>query len=188
MAIIQPYLCIMKTGVYKITNKINGKYYVGSSKDLTRRKKDHFRLLKKGINHSILLQRAVNKYGIDNFIFEIIVECSEDLLFTIEQKLVDKLKPAYNIVIENVAVPTGLPYKDTSLYKKYAEERLKNNKNFGWKSRIIIKLDEEGKELQEYSSLKSYAKEHNCAIGSVGKALKEGTRCKGFYLKYKTVD
>ena len=42
MAIIQPYLCIMKTGVYKITNKINGKYYVGSSKDLTRRKKRPF--------------------------------------------------------------------------------------------------------------------------------------------------
>ena len=46
----------------------------------------------------------------------------------------------------------------------------------------------EGNELKEYSSLKSYAEEHNCAIGSVGKALKKGTKCKGFYLKYKTVD
>ena len=107
----------MKTGVYKITNQINGKFYIGSSKDLSRRKKDHFRLLKKGINHSILLQRAVNKYGIDNFIFEVIVECPEELLFTIEQKLVDELKPEYNIAIENVAVPIGLPYKDKTLYK-----------------------------------------------------------------------
>ena len=79
----------MKTGIYKITNQINGKFYIGSSKDLSRRKKYHFRLLKKGINHSILLQRAVNKYGLDNFIFEVIAECSEELLFTIEQKLVD---------------------------------------------------------------------------------------------------
>ena len=178
----------MKTGVYKITNQINGKFYIGSSKDLSRRKKDHFRLLKKGINHSILLQRAVNKYGIDNFIFEVIVECPEELLFTIEQKLVDELKPEYNIAIENVAVPIGLPYKDKTLYKKYAEERLKNYVNFGWKSRAIIKLDSEGNELKEYSSLKSYAEEHNCAIGSVGKALKKGTKCKGFCLKYKTVD
>ena len=178
----------MKIGIYKITNKINGKFYIGSSKDLVRRKKDHFRLLKKGVNHSILLQRAVNKYGLDNFVFEVLVECSEELLFTIEQKLVDELKPEYNIAIENVAVPTGLPYKDKTLYKKYAEERLKNDVNFGWKSRAIIKLDSKGNELKEYSSLKSYAEEHNCAIGSVGKALKKGTKCKGFYLKYKTVD
>ena len=41
---------------------------------------------------------------------------------------------------------------------------------------------------KKYPSLKSYAEEHNCAIGSVGKALKKGTKCKGFYLKYKTVD
>lgn len=93
-----------------------------------------------------------------------IVECPEELLFTIEQKLVDELKPEYNIAIENVAVPIGLPYKDKTLYKKYAEERLKNDVNFGWKSKAIIKLD------------------------SVGKALKKGTKCKGFYLKYKTVD
>ena len=33
--------------------------------------------------------------------------------------------------------------------------------------------------------MKTYAEEHNCAIGSVGKALKKGTKCKGFYLKYK---
>ena len=134
----------MKTGVYKITNQINGKFYIGSSKDLIRRKKDHFRLLKKGVNHNILLQRAVNKYGIDNFIFEILVECSEDLLFTIEQKLVDELKPDYNIAIENVAVPTGLPYKDKTLYKKHAEERLKSNNNFGWKPKPIIKIYIEG--------------------------------------------
>ena len=175
----------MKTGIYKITNQINGKFYIGSSKDLSRRKKDHFRLLKKGNSHSIILQRAVNKYKIDNFKFEIIVECSEELLFVIEQKLVDELKPEYNSSIQNVAVPTGLPYKDKTLYKKYAEDRLKENNNFGWKSRVIIKLDSKGNYLKEYPSLKSYAEEHNCAVGSVGKALKNGTRCKGFYLKYK---
>lgn len=38
----------MKIGIYKITNQINGKIYIGSSKDLIRRKKEHFRLLKKG--------------------------------------------------------------------------------------------------------------------------------------------
>lgn len=175
----------MKIGIYKITNQINGKIYIGSSKDLSRRKKDHFRLLKKGNSHSIILQRAVNKYNIDNFKFEIIVECSEELLFTIEQKLVDELKPEYNSAIQDVSVPIGLPYKDKTLYRKYAKDRLKKNNNFGWKSRTIIKLDDEGNELQEYTSLKSYAEEHNCAIGSVGKALKKGNRCKGFYLKYK---
>ena len=87
----------MKTGVYKITNQINGKFYIGSSKDLSRRKKDHFRLLKKVINHSILLQRAVNKYGIINFKFRIIELCEKELLISKEQYYIDKLKPKYNI-------------------------------------------------------------------------------------------
>ena len=175
----------MNIGIYKITNKVNGKLYIGSSKDLVRRKKDHFRLLKKGVSHNTILQRAVDKYGIANFEFTVIVECEEDLLFIIEQELVDKLKPQYNIAIQDVSVPAGLPYKDKTLYKKHAKERLESNPNFGWKPRTIEKLDDNLNVLKEYSSLKEYAEEHDCSIGNVGKALKENNRCKGFYIRYK---
>lgn len=175
----------MKSGIYQIINTKNKKSYIGSSNNLIRRKKDHFRTLKKNKNHSILLQRAWNKYGEDAFEFKILILCKIEDLFEIEQYFVDKYKPEYNVCIENVSVPTGLPYKDKTLYKQYAQEKLNSNINFGWKSRAILKLDDNESVLKEYPSLKSYALEHSCAIGSVGKALKNGTKCKGFYLRYK---
>ena len=56
----------MKSGIYKIENKITKDIYVGSSVNLSNRKSRHFKDLEKQIHHSIILQRAVNKYGIKN--------------------------------------------------------------------------------------------------------------------------
>ena len=59
-------------GIYKIINNITKDCYIGSSINLHNRKSRHFKDLSKNKHHSIILQRAVNKYGIDNFTFEII--------------------------------------------------------------------------------------------------------------------
>ena len=50
-------------GIYFIRNKINNKIYVGSSKNLYNREKEHFSDLRKGKHHNIYLQRAYDKYG-----------------------------------------------------------------------------------------------------------------------------
>lgn len=83
--------------IYIIQNMINGKYYLGSTKNVNKRKVRHFRELKNNSHHSILLQRAVNKYGIENFEF-IIIETSFDY-FKREQELLNNLnfKDSYNI-------------------------------------------------------------------------------------------
>jgi group I intron endonuclease len=84
-------------GIYKIRNKINGKFYIGSSININHRWTIHTNSLKRGDHHSIVLQRAWDKYGPDNFIFEIIEETSNDVLIEREQFYLDELKPAYNI-------------------------------------------------------------------------------------------
>ena len=43
-------------GIYKITNIKNGKIYVGSSKDIEKRWKEHLYKLKYGVHHSVKLQ------------------------------------------------------------------------------------------------------------------------------------
>ena len=68
-------------GVYMIKNKINGKFYIGSSVDITYRWARHKRQLRNGNHHSIHLQRAWDKYGEENFEFKVIEECSEDMTF-----------------------------------------------------------------------------------------------------------
>jgi hypothetical protein len=177
-----------ESGIYKITNIKNKKFYIGSTNDLKRREKDHFRLLKSGESHCKILQNAFNKHGIENFTYEIVAYCPIDFLFKLEQWFVDNFDPEYNICKLDVSVPIGLehkPYNDKEQYKVLALKRLKENINFGWKSRIILKIDGNGNIIKEYSSLKEYAKEHNCSIANVGKALKKGNRCKGFFVKYK---
>ena len=61
-------------GIYKIANKIDGKVYVGQSSQIEKRWKKHIETLNKNKHDNQYLQNAWNKYGKDNFIFEVIQE------------------------------------------------------------------------------------------------------------------
>lgn len=64
--------------VYKITNLVNGKFYIGSTwKPSKRRKSEHFCSLRKGNHKNGYLQSSFAKYGEDNFFFSVI----EELIF-----------------------------------------------------------------------------------------------------------
>ena len=64
-------------GIYKITNNINGKIYIGQSIDIKKRWETHkYYTYKKDTK----LQKAFTKYGISNFTFEVLEECSKELL------------------------------------------------------------------------------------------------------------
>jgi len=62
----------IQSGIYKITNKINKKHYVGSAYDLYKRYKEHRSALTSNRHHNNQLTRFVNKYGIDNLEFNLI--------------------------------------------------------------------------------------------------------------------
>ena len=75
------------TGIYLITNKINGKIYIGQSIDIHRRYSEHKRsgqpekYSHKGerdLNSPIHL--AMQKYGVENFTLSILEECSKEQL------------------------------------------------------------------------------------------------------------
>lgn len=61
--------------IYSITNKITGTRYIGQAENLTTRWATHRRTLRRDQNtRNSYLQRAWNKYGEENFIFEIVVQ------------------------------------------------------------------------------------------------------------------
>lgn len=60
-------------GIYKITNKINGKIYIGQSIDIYKRWEEHKNCYLRKSNYLYL---AFRKYGIENFSFEIEEKCS----------------------------------------------------------------------------------------------------------------
>ena len=69
-----------KIGIYKITNLINSKLYIGKSKDIENRYKKHLTQLKHNNHINKHFQNSFNKYGEDNFLYEIIEECELNLL------------------------------------------------------------------------------------------------------------
>lgn len=74
-------------GIYKITNKINGKIYIGQSTDIKRRIYDHrTKAFQKGsLNYNTIIESAIRKYGKENFLYEVIEECKEEELDEKEQ-------------------------------------------------------------------------------------------------------
>lgn len=81
-------------GVYKITNTVNGKFYVGSAINIKRRWTVHRYKLRHNKHDNKHLQSAWNKYGESAFEFSIIELCEDSLQK--EQHYLDALKPEYN--------------------------------------------------------------------------------------------
>ena len=89
-------------GIYKITNKINGKFYIGSSKHINRRWWEHKKDLKNNNHCNLKLQNAWNYYGENSFEFGVIESTSENDLLIRETFYLDTFKPylkhiGYNI-------------------------------------------------------------------------------------------
>lgn len=78
-------------GIYKITNLLNNKCYVGQSRNIYRRWQAH-----RYANDHYPIHVAMKKYGVENFSFEILEECSVDELNDKESYYIQKLQPEYN--------------------------------------------------------------------------------------------
>ena len=84
------------SGIYKITNTVTGKFYIGSSKDVKRRWAAHKCQSKWNECPNNPMYLDMRKYGVDKFDFEILAEIEADSLKETEQQFIEKLQPAYN--------------------------------------------------------------------------------------------
>ena len=73
------------SGIYMIKCTSNDGIYIGSAVNLDNRKSRHFSMLKKNNHPNPYLQNAFNKYGIENFIFEIL-EIVDDNSILVEKE------------------------------------------------------------------------------------------------------
>lgn len=91
-------------GIYIITNNINGKVYIGQSKNIQQRWKAHRTrpFNSNAETYNTPLYRAIRKYGLNNFSFEILEECLVEELNKKEKYYIDKynsndLEHGYNL-------------------------------------------------------------------------------------------
>lgn len=77
------------TGIYKIQNNINQKIYIGQSKNVEMRWKQHIYSAETGSQYPI--HRALRKYGLENFSFSVLEECEASELNDKEIDWISKL-------------------------------------------------------------------------------------------------
>lgn len=89
--------------IYKITNKINNKCYIGETRkeDPYDRWRGHIQSIKRNSGCPIL-KGAIKKYGVDNFKFEVLIICFDKDRFIYEREYIQKYNSqtpnGYNIL------------------------------------------------------------------------------------------
>jgi len=197
----ESYIDIKKSGIYTISFKNKSeKYYVGSTKStqgFAKRWRSHLSSLKRNIHHSTKLQRAFNKYKLENIIFKIIELIEDDDCINKEQFWIDhfdSFKNGYNSLAKSYFVPSKWKHKEE--IKQFYRERMLGDKNpnFGKKltekqkllrkqSRCIpiLQLDNYGDIINEYCSMAEAGKAINSCSGTICRAIKNKNKVKGFY-------
>jgi hypothetical protein len=100
-----------KSGIYGFLCKSNNKLYIGSSIKLSTRFNRHIN----GLQSNILLQNAINKYNLQDFVFIIFEYCEPEELISLEQFYINELKPEFNI---NPTAGSSLGYIHTDKSKE----------------------------------------------------------------------
>lgn len=108
------------SAVYKITNTITGELYIGSSKDVKRRWLQHkYQSVWKLYPNNPLYQ-DMQKYGVENFRFQILCPVMPEYLKQVEQEFIETLKPKYN--------NNNAKGWDVERYKEYQKEYQQSEK------------------------------------------------------------
>lgn len=90
-----------KAGIYCFINKVNGKFYIGSSVNLKKRVYDYFSKSYYKKSENTIIQKAILKYGLANFelaILETSNNSDTEGLLSREQFFINSMKPEYNIL------------------------------------------------------------------------------------------
>lgn len=119
-------------GIYKITNLINNKCYIGQSTDITKRWSAEKRRAFNSDDdaYNTLLSRAFRKYGIEAFKFEVLEECSKEHLDEREKYFIAKFKSnnidfGYNLTSGGQGAPNlnfKLTNQDVATIKQLLKE------------------------------------------------------------------
>lgn len=153
-------------GIYKITNMINNKCYIGQSTNIKKRWNRHKNgpFNKKYKEYNCPLYRAIRKYGLENFNFEIIEECRKEDL---EDKELFWIR-LYNSNNKNFGYNQTIVTTYQTHYNKLNEDKLQN---------IFFLL------LRSKMSLKQIAELNNVSIITV-KDINQGHSWKSEFYEY----
>lgn len=154
------------SGIYKITAKHNGKVYIGQSNDIYTRWRSHWKQVNRGDND--YLHNCMRKYGKDNFEYEIIEECNQDIINEREKYWIQHYD-SYNNGLNLTLGGEGVKGKVFSYEEK---EKMRNYaKNVG-RSKPVLQIDTAGNIVNEWRSCKEIGKTTDMLSTNIHDCLK----------------
>ncbi len=158
-------------GVYTITNILNNRIYVGCSKNVRKRLNWHRCLLKSNKHSNDRLQKSFNKYGEKSFKFELLTECTEELIFSEEHYWANLLnthhrKHGFNILPTHpnekrlIADSTRIKISKSSIGRKFSEKTKELKSKIGKQykhsieqSKPVLQFDKNGSFIKEWGGI-----------------------------------
>lgn len=126
-----------RCGVYFIKDLVNGMYYVGSSKDLSKRLETHMKQLSNGTHFNSHLQNCFNKHGEENFVFKVFMRVDmidgfdPKVLCGFEEDLIDILGGLEGGKLFNFKTPESFKFSEELKRKISALCSGEKNGNYG---------------------------------------------------------
>lgn len=151
-----------KSGVYRITNKENGKVYYGSSKNLRQRWSAHKSKMRSGKHENPGIKADAMIYGEKAFEFQVLCYCPEFLMSTYESALLDQnlAEDCYN----RADGRGSFAYSEESKRKMSEAQRGENNPNWG-----KARSEETKRKMSEANKGKTHTEESRAKMSEAKK-------------------
>lgn len=115
------------SGIYLITCVPSGRVYVGQSVSIRHRWEEHRRSLRTGVHRNPILQASYNKYGADAFRFDVLCECVDADLETVERTRIAAFRAERgDALLMNIGTDVRNPMKG----RHHTEEARRKISNF----------------------------------------------------------
>ena len=191
-------------GIYCIENVVNKKKYIGQSRNIQKRFKDHIKALRQGIHKNHHLQSAYDYYGESNFNFYVLEECNINQLNYLEKQYIkifnaNDTNYGYNLTcggdsrfefsestrkkISNIHKGKKLSEKTKQILRDLAYERINNGLDYSLHfkdvdKRISINVynSETGEFINKFDSITEAADFYNLRITNICAVLKNKKR------------
>lgn len=192
---------LLKTGIYKITCKVNNKVYIGSASSFKskqksklgffRRWEDHIRKLESNKHSNRHLQFAWTKYGKSNFKFEILEVCSPEMCIEREMYYIDEYDCCNHTKGFNIINQANLICRNFSAdHRRKISESLVGRKRpldivKKWSNKVQQIDKKTGQIIAEFYSMSEASRQTGIQRQDIGQSI-IGKKCKsagGYYWK-----